>query len=99
MLCEHISTHVGPVAGVLLLTCFNTLSFHLSSAHLFTTLHICLDISHPMVAHLSRCKCGHTINDLGIHLLHCLCESECIVTHDTLSNSIAIVMSKSGVHL
>jgi hypothetical protein len=47
---------VGLVVRVWLLTCFNTFSFHLSSTHLFTTLHICLGISHLMVAHLSWCN-------------------------------------------
>jgi hypothetical protein len=51
-----------------------------------------------MVPHFSRCQCGHTINDLGIHLLHCTCKSECTIAHDTLWNIVATIMSKSGVH-
>jgi hypothetical protein len=39
------------------------------------------------------------MNDLGVHLLRYLCESECIVAHDTFSDTIAIVVSKSGAHV
>jgi len=43
------------------------------SAHFLTTFDICFDISHPTVPHLSWCQCGHTIDNLGIHLLYCFC--------------------------
>ncbi len=52
-----------------------------------------------MVAHLLRCQCGHTMNDLGIHLLFYPCESECIVIHDTLQDTIATIALESGAHI
>jgi hypothetical protein len=36
---------------------------------------------------------------LGIHLLCCLCENECIATHDTFSDIVAIVVLESGAHV
>jgi len=77
----------------------NTPSFLLPSTHFLITLRIHLGIPHPIVVHLSQCQCVHTINDLGIHLLHCPCENEHIVTHDTLQNIIAIIASKNGAHV
>jgi hypothetical protein len=52
-----------------------------------------------MVAHLSSCQCGHIINDLGIHLLHCPCENEHIAAHDTLRNTIAVIVLENGTHI
>jgi hypothetical protein len=76
-----------------------TPSFCLSLVHFLTTFHIYLDTSHPTIPHLSQCQCGHTINDLGIHLLCCLCESEHTTTHDTFRNIVVIIASHNGVHV
>ncbi len=85
-----------PTIGAWLLIHPNTPSLHLSSfAHFFTT----LCIPYRIVLHLSWCKCGHTSNDLGIHLLHCMCESERIATHDTLQDTIVAITSESGAHV
>jgi hypothetical protein len=43
--------------------------------------------------------CGDTIDDLGIHLLHCSCGSEHIIAHDTFQNTIAVIASKNGAHI
>ncbi len=65
-LCEHIIAHA---------TC-------LSFTHFLITLCLHLDIPHLKVPYLSRCLCGHTINDLDIHLLCCPCGKERTTTHD-----------------
>jgi hypothetical protein len=75
----HLRSYASPPTRTWLLIHFNTPSFHLSFAHFFIALCIRFDIPHPIVAHLSRCQCGHTIDDLGIHLLHYSCGSECII--------------------
>ncbi len=80
----HLCPCVGPVVGVWLLVHLNTLSFCFSFIHFLTTLHIFFSIPHPISVHLSKCQCGHTINDLGIDLLRCQCGSENIVAHDML---------------
>jgi hypothetical protein len=67
---------VGLGVGVWLLTYPTTPAFYLSSTHFLTTLHTCFGLSHPIVTHFSRCQCGHTIDDLSIHLLRCPYESE-----------------------
>ncbi len=54
---------------------------------------------HHIVAHISQCKCGHTIDDLGTHLLWCSCESECTTAHNTLQNLVVIIVSESGSHV
>ncbi len=45
-----------------------TLAFNLSSIHFLTSLHTHLGFSHLTITHCSYCQCGHTIDDLGIHL-------------------------------
>jgi hypothetical protein len=82
ILRTHFCSYVAPTIGAWLLVHPNTPSFHLSSTHFLTILCICLSIPHPTVPHVSQCKCGHTIDDLDIHLLHCTCGNECIATHD-----------------
>ncbi len=86
---------VSPTTRTWLFVRPNTFSFRLSSTHFLITLRIHLGIPHPMVAHLSWCQCGCTIDDLGIYLLHCPCKSEHITTHDnfviiTLDNGTQI---------
>jgi len=51
------------------------------------------------IPYLSRCQCGHTIYDLGIHLLHCPCNNEHTTTHDMFRDTVVIIMSKSGTHV
>ncbi len=63
---------VGLGVGAWLLPRFITLAFCLSSTHFFTTLRTCLGLPHPTITHLSRSQCGHTIDNLGVHLLHLL---------------------------
>jgi hypothetical protein len=94
--CLHICASLA--TGAWLFSCPNTPSFLLSSTHFLTTLYICLGIPHHVV-HLSWCKCGHTINDLGIHLLHCPCGSEHIASHGTFRDTVAPIASKSGAHI
>jgi len=70
-----------------------------SSAQFCTTLWTCLGLSHLIVAHLSWCQCGHTIDDLCTHLLWCPCGSECIVAHDTFWDTIATIILENGTHV
>jgi hypothetical protein len=75
---------VGLGASVWLLAYPTTPTFYLSSAHFLTTLHTCLGLPHPIVANLSWCQCGHTIDNLDTHLFWCPCGSDHITTHNTL---------------
>ncbi len=50
-------------------------------------------------AHFSCCQCGHTIDDLGIHLFWCMCGNGCITTHHTLQGIVAISALGNGTHL
>jgi len=90
----HIRSYVSPIARAWLLAHPST-----SSAHFLPTLCICLGISHRTIPHFSWCQCDHTINDLGIHLLHCLCGGEDTTIHDTFWNTIATIMLESGAHI
>jgi len=80
----HLCLRVGLGANVWLLARPTTPAFCLSSTHFLITLRTHLGLPHPMVAHLSWCQCGHTIDNLDIHLFWCPCMNECISTHDTL---------------
>jgi hypothetical protein len=82
-----------------LLTCFSTASFHLSSTHFLTSFHICLSIPHLTMSHLLWCRCGHTINDLGIHLLRCMCGRERTAGNDTFQGTIVIIALGSEPHI
>jgi hypothetical protein len=46
-----------------------------------------------------ECECGHTINVLGIHLLHCPCKNERTTTHDMLQKIVAVITLESGAHV
>jgi len=74
-------------------------SYHLSSVHFLIMLHTHLSLSHPIVAHLSHCQCGHTIDDLGIHLLLCPCGNECIKTHDIIQDTINTIALEGEAHV
>jgi hypothetical protein len=67
----HLHSCANLGANVWLLARPTTLSFHLSLVRFLTTLHTHLGLPHPIVAHLSWCQCGHTIDDLGTYLLQC----------------------------
>ncbi len=77
----------------------NTHSFHLSFTHFFysTPYLFQYNTSHSYTSF--TLSCGHTINDLGIHLLHCSCGSECIVARDMLQNIVVAITSESGAQV
>jgi hypothetical protein len=89
----------GPRASTWLLTCPTTPTFYLFSTHFLTTLNTCFGLSHPIVIYFLRHQCGHTIDDLSTHLFQCLCENEHITTHNTLWNTIVIVVLENGAHV
>jgi hypothetical protein len=95
----HLHSYVGLVTGAWLLARVSTPSFRLSFAHFFIALYIHLNILHPIILHLSRCQCGHTIDDLSIHLLHFPYGNKHTSTHDTLWNIVVTIASKSGAHV
>jgi Zn finger protein HypA/HybF involved in hydrogenase expression len=95
----YLCSYVGLAVGAWLLVHPNTLSFCLSSTHFLTALRICFDILHPIVPHFSWCQCGHTIDDLGIHLLRCMCKSGRTIAHDMLQITVAIIALESEVHV
>jgi len=75
-------------------------SYHISILSIiFITLCTHLSLSHLIVAHLSRCRCDHTIDNLSIHLLQCPCENECIATHYTLWDTITTIVLENGTHI
>ncbi len=51
------------------------------------------------IPYFSQWQCGHTIYDLGIHLLHCPCKNEHTIAHDTLQDTVVTIMSESGAHV
>jgi len=73
-----------------------TFAFRLFSSHFLTTLH---SILRPMIAHLSCYQCGHTIDNLGTHLLWCPCGNERTTIHDTFWDTITIIILKNATHV
>jgi hypothetical protein len=90
---------VGSGASSWLWTCPTTPIFHLSLAHFLITLRTRLGLPHPIITHLSQCQCGHTIDNLGTHLLQCPCKSERIVAHDTFWDIVTAIILESGTHV
>jgi hypothetical protein len=62
-------------------------------------LHTHLGLSHPIVAHLSCCQCGRTIDDLSIHLLICPCRNEHTTTHNTIQDTIITIALEGEAHI
>jgi hypothetical protein len=89
----------SPRASTWLITCPTTLTSYLSSTHFLTTLSNCFGLSHPIVIHFSQHQCGHTIDKLNTHLLQCPCESEHIIIHNTLWNTIVSIILENGTHV
>ncbi len=76
-----------------------TLAFHLLSAHFLTTLHTCFGLPHLIVAHLSWCHSGHTIDNLNTHLFRCPYGSECIIVHNTLWYIVITIVLESKTYV
>jgi hypothetical protein len=95
----HLCSCVGPRANVWLLMRVTTPTFCLLLSHFLTSLCTCLGLAHPIVAHLSQCQCGHTIDDLGTHLLWHPYMSEHIIAHNTLQNTVTTIILESGAHV
>ncbi len=95
----HFHSCAGLGGGIWLLTHFTTPTSHLSLAHFLITLHTYLGLSHLIVAHLLCYWCGHTIYDLGTHLLRCLCGSEHIITHNIFQHIVIVITLENGTHV
>ncbi len=90
---------MGLGAHTWLVTRPTTPTFHLSSAHFLIELNTRLGLPHPTMAHLSWCYCGHTIDNLGTHLLRCPCGNECTTIHNTFQNIVATIALENGTHV
>ncbi len=90
---------MSPSVGTWLLVHPTTPAFCLSPTHFFTSLHTHLGLPHPTMVHFSRCQCGHTINDLGTHLLRCPYKNERTIAQNTLRDVIATIALENGAHI
>jgi hypothetical protein len=70
---------------------FNPLPYSITYSFWFATSYSC--------SFFLWCQCGHTIDDLCIHLFRCPCRSEHTTTHDTLWDIIATIVLESGAHV
>lgn len=95
--CLHLCA--SPRAGVWLLIHPTTPTFRLSPTHFLTSLHTHFGLPHPTMAHLSRFQCGHTLDNLGTHLLWCPYGNERTTTHNTLRDVIATIAWENGTHV
>jgi hypothetical protein len=94
----HLCSCANRRVNIWLLICPTTPAFCLTSIHFLTTLCTCFGLPHLTITLFSQCQCGHSIDNLDIHLLQCHFESE-HTTHDTLWNIIATIVLKSGTHV
>ncbi len=92
-------SYVDPAIGVWLLVHLTRFAFCLSLVHLFTMLCTHLGLPHPTIAHLSCYQCGHTIDDLIIHLFQCSCENEHATTQNTLQNIVTTIIVENGTRI
>jgi hypothetical protein len=79
----------------LVITHPTTPAFCLSLIHFCIVLHTHPSLPHFTVAHLSHYKCGHTIDDLSIHLLQCPFRNEHTTTHNIFENIIVTIVLES----
>jgi hypothetical protein len=89
----------SPKVSTWLLTHPTTPIFHLSPSHFLTTLCTCFGFLHLLISHLSWCQWGHTIDNLGTHLVWCPCRNEHIVAHDPLWDIVITIILESGTHV
>ncbi len=85
---------VGLIVDTWLLACPIAHIFHLSLVHLLITLHTYIGFPNPIIAHMSRCQCEHTINDLGIHLFRWLYWNKHTTSHDTFGILLQLLFWK-----
>jgi hypothetical protein len=52
-----------------------------------------------MVAHLSQCYYGDTVDNLHTHLLWCPYGNAHTIAHDTFQNTITTIVLESGAHV
>jgi hypothetical protein len=67
--------------------------------HFFIALCTCFGLQHPIVAYLSQCQCGHTIDNLGTHMFRCPYKSERTTSKNTFRNIIVTIVLESGAHV
>jgi hypothetical protein len=91
----NLRSCAGLKVGVWLYARPTTLTFRVSLTHFLITLCTYLGLPHPTIAHLSRCQCGHTIDDLSTHLFQCPCGNERTSAHQTLRNIVVTIALES----
>jgi hypothetical protein len=94
----HLCSCAGLGVGAWLLTHPTTPAFRLSLAHFLTDVPI-LACQNLRFAHLSQCQYDHTIDDLCTHLFQCLYESDRIIAHGTIRNTIRAIILESETHV
>ncbi|CAM6084315.1 unnamed protein product [Calypogeia fissa] len=70
------------------------------SSFIFTTsLPVRLGLPHPGLLGQPSCVCGHPLDPVRTHILHCSHGSEWTATHDDLHNVLAAIARDAGYHV
>jgi hypothetical protein len=64
-----------------------------------TTLCTQLGLPQFSIADIFQCVCTHSINLIGIHLLHYVHGNECVKTHDVIHDTFATIAQDVGFHM
>jgi hypothetical protein len=88
---------LGWVLGLIIRLIFPT--FQLFSPIFSTSLWMWLGLAHPSIASLPQWVCTHPIDSMGIHLLCCAHDSECMGTHDAIHNIFVAIVRDVGLYV
>jgi hypothetical protein len=67
--------------------------------NIFVTLRTKLGLPHPMIIGLAHDIYSQFKNPMGIHLLSCFHEWECIASHDTIRNAFTFIARNVKFHI
>jgi len=62
-----------------------------------TSLRMWLGLTHLLIASFFQCVCTHPIDPMGIHLLCCAHDNECMGTHDAIHNIFVAIVQDIGL--
>jgi hypothetical protein len=73
--------------------------FHFPSNVFSCVLWTRLGLPHPLVLGLTHCICGHSLNPMGIHLLHCTHGGERIASYNAIQDAFVSIVRDAGFHI
>ncbi len=96
---NQILSCLGPRVGAWFIIRLIFPTFQLFSPIFSTSLWMWLGLAHPSIASLPQWVCTHPIDSMGIHLLCCAHDNECMGTHDAIHNIFVAIVWDVGLYV